>query len=99
MNKKLPKVFQNDIGEVRNNAKVFHEGKTDVDLGGNDVNSVIESIFTSPNHIYKTGVWIKTNDGVFDYDIIGRTRSSLITIDNKLIDIKDIQDIKIKGLK
>ena len=99
MDRKLPKVFQNNIGDVRNNIKVFHEGKTEVELDKTDVKRIIEDIFESPNHVYKTSVTIKTFDKTFDCDLIGRTRNSLVTIDNKLIDIDTIKDIKIKGLK
>ena len=98
MNNKLPKVFQNNIGNVQNNVKVYHEGRTTEVFDNVDVNDVIDNLFNSPNHVYKTSVMVKTKKGVFNYDVVGRTRDSLITIDNQKIQISDIESIKIKGL-
>ncbi len=98
MTKKLPKVFQNDIGDVDNNVRVFHGKSDNLVSDSDDVQRVIENIFNSLNHVYKTRVSIRTNSGINDYDIIGRTIDSLVTIDNQKIKISDINYIKIKGL-
>ena len=53
----------------------------------------ISEIFTSEKYIYKAEVEIKTNKGVKTAHIIGQNRTHLITIDNELIPITDIEDI------
>ena len=98
MNNKLPKVFQNDIGDVDNNVRVYHATQVEEVFDNSNVTEVIEKIFTSPNHVYKTPVTIQTNEGITEAEIIGRTADSLITISNQKISIKDIKNIKIKGL-
>ena len=91
MNKKLPKVFQNNIGDIKNNERVYHASNDNVVFDNSDVKDVIEQIFTSPNHVYKTPVVIKTKEGTYECDVIGRTTDSLITIDNQKIAINNIE--------
>ena len=53
----------------------------------------IADIFTSEKYVYKAEVEIKTSKGVKIINIIGQNRTHLITIDNELIPITDIEDI------
>ena len=99
--KELPKVFQNKIDKrINNNEQVFYsKDKTDVNNKNNmiddkDVIQKINAIFSSPNYIYKANVEITLKDKVITKRIIGRNKYYIITMDNDLIPISDIIDIK-----
>ena len=110
MEKKLPKVFANKIDKsLDNNANVFYSRTSDASLRntdfdvdkadnfpvrGENINQKINSIFSSPKYVYKADVDISTKDGKISKRIIGRNGTHLITIDNELISITDIIDIK-----
>ena len=53
----------------------------------------ISDIFNSERYVYKAEVEIKTNKGNIETKIIGQNKTHLITIDNELIPITDIEDI------
>lgn len=56
----------------------------------------INDIFNSSRYIYKADVELTLKDGVVTKRIIGKNSNHLITIDNELIPISDIVDIKHK---
>jgi len=105
MDKKLPKVFANKIDKQLNNNESVYYGndvrgvKEDIPKGVNkaplsgSVNQKINAIFNSPNYIYKADVEIKLNGKKVTKRIIGKNNTHLITIDNELILISDIEDI------
>lgn len=101
MEKKIPKVFQNNIDkDISNNDKYYYSAnKSDiinkVDKPKN-INKKINEIFASPTYIYKANVEIKTNNSTLSTKIIGRNKNYLITMDNKTIPINDIIDINMK---
>lgn len=64
-------------------------------LFGSDVKRKINDIFTSSNYVYKANVEITFKDRTIIKKIVGRNSDSLITIDNELIDIDTIIDIKL----
>lgn len=98
--KELPKVFKNKINKpINNNEKVFYSNnKAEVTkqetVDGKNINQKINSIFSSPNYIYKANVEITLKDKVINKRIIGRNKNYIITMDNELIPIVDILDIK-----
>ena len=53
----------------------------------------INDIFNSERYVYKADVEIKSSKGIIKTKIIGQNKTHLITIDNELIPITDIQDI------
>lgn len=100
---KKPQLFVNKINKVlTNNEKVYYSSDNDnrniadkVECTGNkNVIQKINSIFTSPNYVYKAEVKIKLKNSETIKKIVGRNRSSLITMDNELIPINDIIDIE-----
>lgn len=103
MDKKLPKVFANKIDkELRNNEKVYYE-KNEVNIeplkeektDEFTLNQKINRIFGSSRYVYKASVVITLNNGSkVNKKIIGRNKYELITMDNELIKISDIKDIK-----
>ena len=62
----------------------------------NNLNIVkkINSIFASPNHVYKSRVKIFLKDRIEEKVIVGKTNTHLITMDGELIKIIDIIDIE-----
>ena len=106
MDKKLPKVFANKVDKhAGNNRDVFYSSKEEVDDNRGvktpvsrepNVSQKINSIFSSSRYVYKADVEITLKSGVVNKRIVGRNVNHLITIDNELIPISDILDIKQK---
>lgn len=110
MQKKLPKVFANpQQKQFNNNEKVYYskEEVRDDKIGSNLSNRIdlknIESkniyqklndIFSSERYVYKADVDIMTKNGKIRTKLIGQNRTHVITMDNQLISIGDIEDIK-----
>ncbi len=61
-----------------------------------NINQKINDVFNSSRYVYKADVEITLKDGVVTKRIIGKNANHLITIDNELIPISDIVDIKQK---
>ena len=61
--------------------------------GEKNIYQKISEIFHSEKYVYKASVEIKTSKGIKTTNIIGQNRTHLITIDNELIPIIDIEDI------
>lgn len=59
-----------------------------------NINQKINAIFNSSRYVYKADVEITLKSGVVTKRIIGKNANHLITIDNELIPISDIVDIK-----
>lgn len=53
----------------------------------------INDIFNSERYVYKAAVEIKTSKGNIKTKVIGQNKTHLITINNELIPITDIEDI------
>ena len=98
--KEIPKVFQNNVDkDFKNNDNVFYSSnnnqKNESVLKDNrTITQKINEIFSSPNYIYKSNVEITLKDKKILKKIIGRNKNYLITMDNNLIPINDIVDIK-----
>ena len=58
--------------------------------------SPLNDIFNSSDYIYKADVEIKLKNVTVTKRIVGRNSTHLITIDNELIPLTDIIDIKRK---
>jgi ABC-type oligopeptide transport system substrate-binding subunit len=63
------------------------------DLKNKTVRQKINAIFNSPTYVYKAEVDIKLKSGTITKKIIGKNTKNLITIDDELIPIIDIEDI------
>ena len=98
---KLPKVYVNKISSKSvNNEEVFYskKGKSvsktlDSSSTVNNllVQKKINDIFNSPNFVYLT-----LKDGKREETLIAKTNDGVLTIDNKVIPIKDIFQISEK---
>ena len=96
--KDLPKVFHNKIDKkFDNNRSVYYSSNTydeDRSVDTRTVLQKINDIFSSPNSVYKANVEITLKDKKVTKRIIGRNKNYIITMDNDLIPISDIIDIK-----
>lgn len=90
MKKNLPNIYR---GNVKNNTnlKVAYAKKEEEKV---NPKIVINELFKK-NKIYKQDVYIETNDKTLTTKIIGRTESHIISINNEVIKIDDINTIKI----
>lgn len=61
-----------------------------------NINQKINEVFNSSNYIYKADVELTLKSGTVVKRIVGRNSSHLITIENELIPISDVIDIKRK---
>lgn len=90
----LPSVFQNKkIHTPNNSQELFYGSESKINIPKIDINKKIKTIFSSPNYIYKMNVIIQTRNKTYETTIIGKSKNYLITINNELINIKDIIDI------
>lgn len=100
MKKDLPKVYANKIErKLCNNSKSFCLSKDHVEIEETkkekiNITKKIKDIFNSHNYIYKIEVEIETINGKYIKKVIGKNKDNLITIENELIPIKEIIDIK-----
>ena len=96
--KDLPRVFHNKINKkFDNNRNIYYSNNTYEDNVTNDTRTILQKIndiFSSPNYVYKANVEITLKDKKVTKRIIGRNKNYIITMDNDLIPITDIIDIK-----
>lgn len=105
MEKKKPSVFAGRVSKnAGNNKNVSYsnqEEKQESQESNNikyekNINQKINEIFNSSNYIYKADVEITFKDKKSIKRIVGRNTTHLITIENELIPITDVIDIKVK---
>ncbi|MBE6159601.1 MAG: hypothetical protein E7157_00975 [Lactobacillales bacterium] len=103
--RELPKVFANKIDKKFENNKSYCISKNEEKVEEKsertykiekNINQKINEIFSSPKYVYKADVIITTNEGNIEKRIVGKNGNNLITIDNELISIDKINDIKYK---
>lgn len=95
--KDLPKVFHNKIDKkIDNNRSVYYSSNNyEEEVKDNrTILQKINDIFSSPNYVYKANVEITLKDKKVTKRLIGRNKNYIITMDNDLIPIEDIVDIK-----
>jgi hypothetical protein len=109
MDKKLPRVFANTINKkIENNKNVFYGGReehkkkeevkeTKISFSDKlNIKQKLVEIFKSDYYVYKINVEITLKDRKITKRIIGYNDKDIITMENELIPIHDIQDIVIK---
>lgn len=93
--KSLPNVFVSPIEKRLDNYQdIYRSSRSSIVYNPREINKKINEIFASSKHVYKSKVKITTKDGVMDEEIVGKTNTSLLTIDNKVIRLTDILDIE-----
>ncbi len=99
MKKDLPQVFANAIDKEMHNVQEYYYGndtRNEVKLNYDEVIKKVEEIFHSPNYVYKINCDIVVNGKNLEKVVVGKTKNGLITMDNEIINFKDIEDINIK---
>lgn len=106
---KKPKIFENRIAKkINNNKEVFDSSKESVDLelvennkeSKNDVFSnksiadKIEKLLNTNGYVFNISVLIKTKDKEYKTHIASVINNHIITLDNDIINIDDVIDIK-----
>lgn len=94
MNKKLPNVYAVPITkELKNNKEIFKS--TESGLRSTPVTDTeINKIFNDKTHVYKTRVQITTSKGTKEVEVVGETKTSLLTLSGETINKKDILSLK-----
>ena len=106
--KKLPKINQFDLSkDIHNNKKVFNsledkveikkEEKKKKDISKKDtlpVKEKIKQLIKGNNYIFNTKVTLVYEDKEKDCNIAGIVNNHIITMDNEIIKIDDLKDIK-----
>lgn len=98
MNKK-PEIFKPNIGNINNNKKTycsFIENSLEVEAS-EDINEepidFINRLGSDGSYIFSKNVVIKTKDNIYNTKIAGKIGNKIITLDNKSINIDDIEKI------
>lgn len=93
--KELPKVFVSPIEKkIQNNKDLFYSKLLGDRKDTRDILKDIDNIFHSKNFVYKSQVEIVTKNGVSEETLVGKTGTSLLTMDGKVIPISEIKEIK-----
>ena len=95
--KKLPSLYTNSFDKKIDNSLdyiIVNTNNNSVTNDIYDINKKIDNIFKSSSYIYKIKVSITLEDKVIEEYIIGRNKNYIITMNNDIIYIKDILDIK-----
>lgn len=91
----LPKVYQNNNINLDNHDQiVYYSRDNHVNNSNYNVKEKLANIFNKKSYIYKINVEIEDTNRTYSTTIIGKTDGYLITINNELIPIKNIKDIK-----
>lgn len=94
MNDDLPNIFKGSVNENNNQDRsILGEKEIAIEKS---VDNQIKDVFNSDKFLYKADVLVTLLDGSSNKKtIIGRSNNSLITIDDELIDVKDISRIEL----
>ena len=94
--KKLPEIYKNEITKKINNNKEYcylkNETLKDKEL---NITEKLNSIFHGIGYPYNKTVEITTKDKTYQTSLLTRTKSSVITISDETIPIKDIINLRI----
>ena len=105
MEKKIPKVFANEIDhDIKNNERVYYSFKNNNDdnrqlkkevplVKGTTIMQKLKSIFSSPIFVYKAKVDIVTDEGTLTKEIVGYNNTHIMTMNDELIPLSKIKDI------
>ncbi len=100
--KKLPKIYKNNINKQINNNKNYcyinkdnvKENKRADIKTSSTVEETLSSIFKSTGYPYNIKVYIKTNNKEYYTYLVSRTNKTITTLDNDLIKINEIIELK-----
>ena len=101
--KKLPKVYQNDLKNVKNNLNVFDSLKDDkvkvnfdtlnVKFDGLSVKDKLKELINQNSYIFNTKVILVFFFFFEECQIAGVVNNHIITMDNRIIKVDSLKDI------
>lgn len=92
--KKLPELYKNDITKKITNNKNYCY-LNNVEEVKYSPKEQLEKIFSGVGYSYNVPVIIKTKDEELKTSIATRTKNYIVTLENKIIKINDIEKIEI----
>ena len=96
--KDLPHVFKKNVDSVHINNKNISYVRNNSFKKESIVDIVdkLDKLFKSSRYVFNIGVIIKTKNKVYDTKIMSRNKTSILTINDEVIPIKDIYSLTIK---
>ena len=106
---KKPKVFENQIDKrINNNKEVFDSSKEEIEIidkkeekklnkninDNRDVVDKITELLNTNGYVFNINVLIKTKDNEYNTHIASVINNHIITLDNDIINLDDVIDIK-----
>lgn len=105
--KKLPKIYRNTIDyEIKNNKDMVYVKSSDVEEKDSNtrkgdttlsVEEKLSKIFNTSRHTFNIPVEIVTSSKTYSSKIAGKMKDCIITLDNDVIPINSIIDIREKN--
>lgn len=96
--KKLPKIYHSEIKSKKNNLSMYDSLKNNnfkIDLSNLSVKEKLQKLMNQNNYIFNTKVALVFQDKEINTSIAGIYNNHIITMDNKIISIDKLIDIKI----
>ena len=103
--KKLPKIYDSEIKSKKNNLSMYDSLKNNdlkdtannfkIDLSNLSVKEKLQKLMNQNNYIFNTKVVLVFQDKEINTSIAGIYNNHIITMDNKIISIDKLIDIKI----
>ena len=96
---KKEKIYINKINKkIDNNQNYCDVNETEKSVVSNNdsdlaVEEKLEKLFNTNGYVFNTDVKIITNNKNYDTKIAGRVGNNIITLDNDIINVKDIKNI------
>lgn len=84
---------ETELDEDTTSVKEKKDGEKASNAPTKNIYQKLNEIFSSEKYVYKAEVNIKTKAGKIKTKIIGQNRTHIITMDDELIPITDIEDI------
>ncbi|HPE14574.1 MAG TPA: hypothetical protein PLT65_01890 [Bacilli bacterium] len=93
MKDKLPNIYKGS--DIRSNNKKTYYSSEKVSVDRKKPSVKLQDLFASPSFIFNIRVLIKTKNENYDTKIAGKMGNNIITVDNKVIPIREIIDIEL----
>ena len=93
MKDKLPNIYKGS--DIRNNNKKTYYSNEKPSIERKKPSVKLQDLFASPSFIFNIRVLIKTKEENYNTRIAGKMGNNIITVDNKVIPIRDIIDIQL----
>ena len=96
--KKLPEIYKNNINKnINNNKKMCILKNVNEEIKETPVNieKILSKIFNGIGYSYNIPILIETKDKKYETSLITRTKNNVVTLDNDIIPINEIVNIKI----